>query len=358
MHRVPRLLFLCKGATHQREKQNINKTSNHTRHFLVKKLFSIIGVLCFIFTVFLLSAYNKSKEPLLSACLTPEEKQDLDYFFRFLIYENYGAFVLFGSKPLCQMNLPDTKYDPTLTDLTEWIDAMPENDRKQFEMIQKKARERAKKTPKLKRNPYQGLLALEKVLNTFKMKNYILRIDPPLLEGDDQKEPSYEVMLINIQQTAIVMAENYTIFKEAAKMDFHPLEAVFELQNPKSAFWEKVFSLENHIAKGLLFGFGLKNSIFGNWRMSCSNGQLDLPSDNYKESIMDYLKSLPFNMPCHNPKAPFCAEPLRHCIIPLFEMVQGDEMTEKYTKEKAVIERWYNGKDFVEITLKRLAGLE
>ena len=105
-----------------------------------------------------ISAWSKNKEPLLSACLTNEERKDLDYFFRFLIFENYGGFVLFGSKPLCEMYVPDTRYDPTQTNLKKWISAMPEEERQQFEMIQKKAVERAQKKVKLKRNPYQGLL--------------------------------------------------------------------------------------------------------------------------------------------------------------------------------------------------------
>ena len=313
--------------------------------------------LCFIVILFSLSACNKNKQPVLSTCLTAEERKDLEYFFRFLVFENYGAFVLFGSKPLCIMSLQDTDNPPTEADFQKWVDSMSEDDQKQFRIIKKKARERQRKTPKLKRNPYRGLLALEKVKKTFRINNYILRIVPAEAAPVSQRIPSYDVMLINIQQTALVLAENYEIFKNAAGMDFHPLQAVFELQNPDSVFWENVFSMKNHIAKGLLFGFGLKNSIFGNWSFSGSNGALALPSDEYRENIVDYLKNLPSNISRKNPDSPFCNEPLYDLAIPLFGMVPWDETAEKYTKEKAFIEKIYRGQDMVEVTLRCLAGL-
>ena len=325
---------------------------------LPSKKFTRIKVVtwCFLVTVFLLSSCTRNKEPLLSDCLTAEEKQDLDYFFRFLLYENYGAFVLFGSKALCEMNLPDTRYDPKCTDITEWVNAMPENDQKKFRIIQKNAQKRARKTPKLKRNPYQGLVAFEKVQKKIKMKNFIIKTVPDYA-GDDQVS-GYEVTLVNIQQTAFVLAEHYAIFKEAAGMDFHPLQAVFELQDPTSVLWKNIFSLKNHTAKGLLFGFGLKNSLFGNWHLSCLHGQLELPSEHYKETIADYLKNLLCDASSSNHKNSYSEEPLTHCVIPLFKMVPGDEMADKYMKEKAVIERAYRGKDFVEVTLRRLAGFD
>ena len=165
-------------------------------------------------------------------------------------------------------------------------------------------------------------------------------------------------MLVNIQQTAFILAENYAIFKEAAGIDFHPLQAVFELQDPESVLWKTIFSTDNHTAKGLLYGFGLKNSIFGNWHMRSLNEGLDLPSDKHKDTVVGYLKSLSFNASRPNSKTPFCEEPITHPVLPLFGRVQNDEIAEKYSKEKTAIEKIYSGKDLVEVTLKRLADLE
>ena len=313
--------------------------------------------LCFIVILFSLSACNRDKQPVLSACLTDEERKDLEYFFRFLVFENYGAFVLFGSKPLCEMSLQDTDNTPTEADFKHRFNSMSEDDKNQFKPIIKKARKRQKKTPKLKRNPYRGLLALEKVRKTFRINGYILRIVPAKATPVSQRISHYDVMLINIQQTALLLAENYEIFKNASGMDFHPLQAVFELQNPDSVFWKNIFSMKNHIAKGLLFGFGLKNSIFGNWRFSGLNGTLSLPSDEHREDIVDYLKNLPSNVSRKDPGSPFCDEPLSDLAIPLFGMVPWDETAEKYTKEKDSIEKIYRGQDTVEVTLRRLAGL-
>src|SRR5690348_16699402 len=167
--------------------------------FRKKNLARVIGF-CLIVILFSLSSCNGQKQPVLSACLTPEEKKDLEYFFRFLVFENCGAFVLFGSKPLCEMSLQDTDNPPTEADFQKWVDSMSEDDQKQFRIIEKKARKRQTKTPQLKRNPYLGVLALEKVKKTFRINNYILRIVPAEAAPLSQRISHYDVMLINIQQ--------------------------------------------------------------------------------------------------------------------------------------------------------------
>jgi hypothetical protein len=322
--------------------------------------------------------------------LTAEEKTDLEYFFRSLIFENYGAFVLFGTKPLCDITFADTDSTAGEDILQQWLDSLPDDKRTEFEAwFKHKTREPSK--PEY--NPYRGWLAWEKVRKTFEMKRYILRISP--LRGPD----AYELVLVNIQQTALTLAENYAIFKNAAEMDFHPLQVVFELQNPDSVFWRKVLSMPNHLTKGLLFGFGLRNSLFGDWQFSCPKIKA---STDWGKLIVEYLKKTPHVASLNSPKLGKEFTPLFGAVdeddpakdskdrfelsghiveylknaattlstipvkrserslsnftIPLFGAVDGDDTVQKYTKEKIEIEKIYRAQDLVEITLQRLAS--
>ena len=307
----------------------------------------------FIVTIFSAIACSNKKQPLLSASLTAEEKADLEYFFRFLIFENYGDFVLFGSKPLCEMHLSDTESPSREAAFQKWLHALPDEERAKIEAIKKTKTE---PRTELERNPYRGWQALEKVRQHLKINNFILRLVPVHIPNSDELTPgSYDLKLINIQQTALILAENYEIFKRAAGMDFQPLEAVFELQNPDSIFWKNVFAMRNHLAKGLLFGFGLKNSIFFDWEAEYTKEQLPVASEKYRQDILDYFKHTPVNVSAT--PTPFCQGNLSNFTIPVFGMVAGNEMKEKYTKEKAAIEKMYRGQDMVEVTLQGLAKL-
>ena len=314
------------------------------RSFSLKKnILPMLFGFFFLVIIFSIPACNSKKQSLLSACLTTEEKADLEYFFRLLIFENYGAFVLFGSKPVCEMYLCDTESTAADTAFQEWFDSLPDDKRTEF-----KARmtNKTQVEPELERNPYRGWLAWEKVRKTFEMKHYILRIAP--LRGPNR----YELMLVNIQQTSLIMAKNYTIFKNPARMGFHPLQIVFELQNPDSIFWKNVFSIPNHVAKGLLFGFGLRNSIYGDLRFTYSNTKT---SSELKKHIVRHLKSASSAVSTNQVKIGEGSP--SNFTIPLFGAIEGDDTAEKYTKEKIEIEKIYRGQDLVEVTLQRLASL-
>lgn len=342
---------------------------------------SCLSILVIIFSVIWGTSKQKSH---LSACLTAQEKTDLEHFFRSLLFDRYGAFVLFGSKPLCDMLLTDT--DSTVAEemFQQWIDSLPEDKRKEFKDWRGN-RQQVELEPEY--NLYRGWLAWEKVRKTFEMKRFILRIAP--LRGPD----SYELVFVNIQQAALTLAENYTIFKNAAEMDFHPLQVVFELQNPDPVFWRRVLSLPNHLTKGLLFGFGLRNSIYGDWSFSCPKSQaatdweklavdwgklgmeyLDrvypMRSDGFvplfgaatqeravpalENRVVEYLKNTTTSASTSTVK--FGEGSPSNFTIPLFGAIEGDDTVQKYTKEKAEIEKRYRGKDLVEVTLQRLAS--
>lgn len=302
-----------------------------------------------VVTVFFFTSCSRQKNPILSAALDTEEKADMEYFLQSLLFENRGAFVLFGSKPLCCMPLHNTESTTADAAFKQWFNALPDQEKAKIEAI----KSRAKPIPELERNPYSGWLALQKVGKNFKMKNYLFRI-VPYREGFDG---GYDLMFINIQQTATVLANHYEIFKQAAGgIDFHPLQAVFELQNPDSTFWKNVFSMKNHLAKGLLFGFGLNNSLFGDWSFSYRNGTLVLPSEEYRKEIENYLKDETGFIPSITHVARDESS-VSNFTIPIFGMILGDETAEKYAQEKKIIEKIYHNRDIVEVTLQRLFDL-
>ncbi len=311
---------------------------------LLKKKFSspILGILLFFITVFSAVGCKNQKQPPLSSCLTKEEKADLDYFFRFLMFENYGAFVLFGNKPLCEMYIRDTEAEARDPAFEEWFDSLPQEDRIRIRALQKN---KTQAEPDLDRNLYRGWLAWEKVQKSFQMKCYVLKIAP--LRGSG----GYEVMFIHLQETALILAEHYQIFKNATGMDFDPFQVVLECQNPDSVFWKNVFAVPNHVAKGLLFGFGLRNSIFCDWRLKYSSRETHSESE---KRVIDYLKFAYYAVSAKPVKLGQGAP--SNFTIPLFGAVEGDEMVKKYLKEKKAIEKIYNGQDLVEVTLQRLAN--
>ena len=312
-------------------------------------LFQVIVIV----TIFFSAGCSSKKQALLSADLTAEEKADLEYFFRFLIFENYGAFVLFGSKPLCEIHLSDVDSTEVEPAFQRWLNSLPDDKRENFEAVLNQARNNKNVGPELEHNPYHGWLALERVKNNFKTRNFIFRLVPVHFPDSDELVPgSYELVLINIQQTALILAKHYEIFKTASGMDFHPLQVVFEAQNPDSLFWKNIFSMKNHLAKGLLFGFGLENSTFFHWSPFYTQHAL---ASGYTEDALEYLESHRFE-----PSTTLVEShtgSLSNFTIPLFGILEGDGTAEKYKKEKIAIEKIYRGQDIVEVTLQRLAGL-
>jgi hypothetical protein len=282
--------------------------------------------------------------------LTDEEKKDLECILRLLIFENHGAFVLFGSKPLCEICAMDTD-DTEVDELKhqQLLASMPLEERAEFESTLKKLEAQEVREPVIfARNPYKGWLALEKVIKNLNIKKYILVIDH---EGMYGVRCDRTLILANIQRVSLVLAENYSIFREASGMDFHPLEAALGLQDPHSVFWNNVFKIDNHLAKGLLFGFGEKNSFFGDWGLKQWSKK---SSVRLSEKAIAYLKNVPSRTSTARVKIGEGGP--SNFTIPIFGAIEDDEMIELYEKEKKEIEKIYRGKDLIEVTLQRLAS--
>lgn len=319
-----------------------------------EKVSPILFLSIFLVIFFSLSGCNYNKHPSLTSCLEDEEKKDLEYLLRWLIFENHGAFVLFGSKPLCEacvINTDETEVDEL--EHQKLLASMSSEEREEYEKALKILEEKRKKLEKKEkvifaRNPYKGWLALEKVINKSNMKKYILVANHEGLYGGGH---NCTLILANIQTVALVLAENYPIFREISEIDFHPLEMALELQNPHSAFWNRVFKIDNHLTKGLIFGFGRKNSFFWDWKL---NHLSKTSSLHLSEKAISYLKNIPSNP--STPRVEIGKGGPSNFTVPIFGTVEGDEVVRLYEKEKKEIEKIFRGKDFVEIVLERLVS--
>lgn len=262
---------------------------------------------------------------------------DLERFFHSLLFDNYGAYVLFGSKPLCELSIHDMDSPVADAAFQQFLKGLSEEEREKI-----KSRAQTKKNlvdldkeMDLESSRYRGWWVFQKLMDQFSLNGFLFRATPTL------RPDAYDILFINIQKTALVLAENYEIFKQAAKMDFHPLQVVFEAEDPNSLFWKNVMNMENHLAKGLLFGFGRKNSLFGNWAFS---------SEKYKKEIEIFLKGSALIV-----STDIVPQGNSFFNIPRFGTVEGDETAQKYEKERSMIERKYHNKTSVlEVTLQQL----
>jgi hypothetical protein len=315
-----------------------------------EKIFLILIRSIFFVIFFAFTGCNQNKPSSFTDCLTDVEKKDLEYILRLLVFENHGAFVLFGSKPLCEVCVMDTD-DTEVDELRhqQLLASMSLEERAEFECALKELESKEAQVKILfARNPYKGWLALEKVINGLDIKKYVLVVNH---EGMYGLSCERTLILANIQKVALVLAENYPIFREASGMDFHPLEMALELQNPHSVFWSNVFKIDNHLAKGLLFGFGRKNSFFEDWNLKRRSKE---PSLSLSGEAVDYLRSVHPRISAERVKIGEGGP--SNFTIPIFGAVEDDEMIELYEKEKQKIEKIYRGKNFIEVTLQRLAS--
>lgn len=273
---------------------------------------------------------------------------DLQQFLYSLLFDNYGAYVLFGTKPLCALSVHDMDSPEAHETFRRFLGTISEKEREKINEARLRAQSKHDRIDldremHLESSRYRGWSALQKLMDRFALNGFLFRAVPM------RRPDAYDILFINIQTTAITLAENYEIFQQAVGMEFHPLQVVFEAEDPNSIFWEKVMAMDNHLAKGLLFGFGRKNSIFGHWAFSNGNNNLNMPHEKYREKIESFLRQSSSRVSTN-------IVPKRNSFfhIPCFGSVPGDETAEKYGKERILIERKYRNKDIVEVTLTQL----
>lgn len=165
----------------------------------------------------------------------------------------------------------------------------------------------------------------------------------------------YDVFFVDILKSALVIQENYGLFRQTVGYDFDPLEVVFELENAHSDFWDKLRGEEGWRYAplwGLLYGFGRENAFSYTWK----GRNKKEPDRSEKERL--WSASLQPHLSCKN--RPAIAEKnaftIAHFSIPIFKsFTDNDPVVAQYETERERIQQIYKGKDFVACTLELLA---
>lgn len=157
------------------------------------------------------------------------------------------------------------------------------------------------------------------------------------IERQDQDYPKvYHMYLINVKEAALAIAENYPLFRRVLGFDFDPLEAVLEIEEETSKFWETVFSRSDLI--GILYGFGPKNSQCFSWMFGKSSSESFEAPLSFRNSLSTF--SLFSSDGMFNGQ-----ESAKDLTIPTFRSFQdNDPLIEKYEGERKKIQSLYSGK--------------
>ncbi|NGX59481.1 MAG: hypothetical protein KR126chlam3_00633 [Chlamydiae bacterium] len=247
--------------------------------------------------------------------VSKEDRKDLQNLMNYFLFDHHVAFVLFGSKPMCEIILQPSKN--------------AEEEKRLLASLPKEMREKAE-IVKYPYSPYDCWKTWKKNQHHFCMQNFMfaersLKIDPSAIV----------VVVVNIENTISVLREHYEYFKGLFGEDFEPAIEVLALKEINSSFWDCILS--DHIAQGLLFGYGERNA-----RAFARMIQKGEDFENFDFSTTKKIAR--------------CKATNRNFSIPQFRSFEDEKILKIYQEEQKKIERIYLKEDVLEVTLKKLTG--
>lgn len=294
--------------------------------------------------------------------LSPEEREDLCKFFRNLLLYNSGIYTLAGSKPITSavvcssernfMNLPPEKlreyaYFNLNRDKEEDINfyrRLPDDLKEKaalfsdadfiydFHDLWEKWEEMRKKITLSKRFLIFKR-ATQKPFDKLPGKNY------------------YEVYFVDVFQTAIVLQENYSLFRETLNIDFDPLETALNLEDSK--VW-KILNEKGQSCTylwGILFGYERQNSFGYHWKWrNVINPETDISEKEFSSALVKQSSNK--NIINRTKKNAFTI--LKFPIPAFASFSEHDPVVKKFEKERRQIQKVYRRKDFLDTTLELL----
>jgi len=256
--------------------------------------------------------------------ISPEERNSLKEFFRELLFDNTGAYTLYGTKPVSIVLIQEP---PTDEEREEW--------RKYYESLseKEKAELRVHKARYDFRANYQKW---QEIKSRFPIRQYLFGI----FRLDDKNETFY---FVNIETTVRALLKYYEDFRRVLGYDFDPLQVVFEVEDSNSIFWNKID--KHHALLGILLGYGEDNAWFFRWMLKFEEA---------KCPIGEFFRTLPSKS-----TADFVIYPDPHNFhLPIFRNFglypEGKDLLKQYKKEQKQIKALYEGKDEVEVALEWL----
>jgi len=279
-----------------------------------KKFFTFFFI--FFTTIFYLSSCSHSPS---SSKISKEEKIWMTDFFQNLLLVDAGVYTLLGSKPITRINLEN---------FTE------EEKQAYYAGL---SQEELDKALILKNYCLsQNWENWKRVSNRFPLKRYMLfdKLD---------EEGTHVIYFVNIFQAAVVIQENYEAFHKVVQYEFNPLDAVLEIQNKDSKFWNAI--QDNFLLWGLLLGYGKVNSYAFFWKHQSPSSAVthfmnSLTENPRNDELIGEVEFTPSNFD-----------------IPSFISFESNKKTiNHYRKEKENIKKIYAKQDFVEFTLDVLTN--
>jgi hypothetical protein len=199
--------------------------------------------------------------------ITDEERGWLREFFHDLLFEEMGAYVLYGTKPMAWSSIEKAYTEEEQAQIKAWYDALSDQEKTKY-IVREDDRY----------DFYTNFHKWERIKHRFSIKQYLFGTFPARFDSDGPDS----LFFVNIEMALRTLLEYYEDFRRILGFDFDPLQAVFEIENRESKFWNVV--IHNDVLLGILLGFGRDNSWFFEWRTQLKEEA---------NKVGDFLKSLP-----------------------------------------------------------------
>lgn len=301
--------------------------------------------------------------------LTEEEYSSLEKFLRYIMFHENAIYTLAGSKPLTGLSfystdLPEEELREKERPQRAYF-LLNRDNAKDLEFYEKlSSAEKEEKALLIKNKDFiydfeRLWSSWEKICHRFPLKKRFLLIKKERTENlwktvVPHCTAFYDIFFVDVLKTALVIQENYELFKQKVGYDFDPMEVVFELEKKQSEFWDRIQGCESSHLWGLLYGYGKENAFSYFWKGRHLKGL------NCSEKEKLFAESLLTTLSCRDrPSAGETSAFSASCFsIPAFASFSNpDPVIAKYETEKEVIRRLYKGKDFVGLTLELLIDL-
>ena len=291
---------------------------------------SLASFLILIFSLFCITQCSSQSTPKTSSLafsITKEEKAALQEFFRDLLFENMGAYVLYGTKPISLACLEQPLSEEEKAQWDEYYNSLSEEERSNYTLRTKKY------------DFFSNYQKWEEIKHRLPIKQYLFG------KFKSRFSDKTEIIIFaNIEMTLRILLEFYDDFKRVLGAEFDPFQAVFELDNNSSKFWNCV--MDNHALLGILLGYGRDNAWFFEWESKygknddqVGNFIKSLPSTVYEQRDIRYPTPENFMLP----------------IFGSYGLHPNDKLLfEQYKEEQQQIKKLYKGRDEVDIALEWL----
>lgn len=269
--------------------------------------------------------YRTNSREKISFPITAEERIWLREFFQDFLFDSPGAYTLFGSKPVS----------------SACFSHFTEEERKEYAayIASMSPEERAKRTRAKRYDFEENYAKWMSIKDRFKIRQYLFGEFPSRID-----ELTTVVLFVNIETTLKTIIANYEDFRRVIGKDFDPIEAVFEVEQRNSPFWNTV--MKSDALTGILHGFGKDSSYFFDWNIL------------YRESnnkTGDFFRSLQSEF---SDESDIRYQTPNHFMLPIFRRygfhLTDQALIEKYQNEHSRIKALYKGKDEVDLALSWL----